>query len=473
MTKAFAPRQPRGSWWMALPIALGLLGSAVFPSRGQDPTPKADTPATKAKDEPKPPAAPVEPARGAERWEDPRAAEALASTFEIVAVPLNPEVRRTVLELAEGRGQLAPAAIDSYVKSLASELTRKANIKSLVDLGGNADKAKDIERAAADLLKPLSFPASGANQRFRQLYVAKLIEIFKPIWKGNLHSRTMAMIVLSRTADPQALPVFTAQLNDPEQLAIVKLLTAVGITNAADNGRTTLEGQDPVLAARALSGFLERESDTFWPAQFRALEALGSLRLATPLPQNGKAEFASTALLFLADPNAKPAVRVWAAWALGMMQIPGSVQNYNFSLIAYVAGQAAVDLGNSLVAISDQDLSNRGQRLADQLVQLNMAFSGDPDIRNSGLTHAGNQAAGAAQGYVGEVYRLVKGLTKSALDLGAAVGVQIPARRKALVASIDELKGFLVKPPAGGFTLHTGASPIEMPAPKVAGGAKP
>lgn len=481
MTKAFPPRRPRGRWWTALAVALGLLGSSVVPSLGQAPGPGgsnkagSDKDKSKAKDAEKgkaeatPAPAPVEKPEGPERWEDPRAAEAMGNTFEIAAPPLSGADRLLIKGLGTGQGTLDTAAIDRYVKSLASDLTRRANIKALTDLGGNPSQAKAVEEAARALLEPLAAPPSAANQRFRQVYVARLIEAFKPIWKGNYHSRTMAMIVLSRTGDPQALPVFTAQLNDPDQVAIVKLLAAVGITNVTRNGRVAPEGSLATEAAKSLSGFLRRETDTFWPAQFRALEALGALRLATPEARGDKADFADTAAAFLNDPKAPPDVRVWAAWALGMMQVPPQVRDYNFPRIAHAAGQAAADLGAKIAAVPDRNLSTRVVRLADLLVQLNLAFAGESDIRNSGLAHANHPAAASAQGYIGEVEKRVRAVTKASIELSNAAGTLIEVKRAALLVAVNDLKAFLAKPPAGGVALYAGGPESSILDSKVAG----
>ena len=68
-------------------------------------------------------------------------------------------------------------------------------------------------------------------------------------------------------------------------------------------------------AAKVVADFLEQEKDLPWPVQYRALEALGSLRQAsTARPKGGQPEMASAAIRFLADPEAKPEVRAEAGW---------------------------------------------------------------------------------------------------------------------------------------------------------------
>ena len=477
MTQAIPPKRSWGGGWPILIVVIGLLGSTLLPASGQQPGGGAagkGAPDPKKQDEKSKGEAEAKAAEesdkpdGPERWEDRRAAEALAVEDEILAPAVDRGTVTVVNNLANGQGRLDLSAIDRYVKGYASDLTKRANIKALADPAGNPSAAKAMEDATSGLIKPLLPPMSGSNRQFRQQYVNRLIQALAPLWKGNLHSRTMAMIVLSQTADPQAVPVFTAQINDPEQLAIVKLLAAKGITNVTRNGR--IQPADPRVAAQAaeaLDGFLNRETDTFWAAQMRALEALGSLRLSSPEPLGGKAEFSATAMTFLSDPKARPFVRVWAAWALGTIQVPALVRDYNYPLVAYATGKAAADIGSRVAAVADDDLGTRAWRLTDLLVQLNLAFTGEPEVRGAGLLNA----PGAGSGYILEVEKRVRAVTKAGLDLRQAVGIQIPDRRKAVIAAVDDLRAFLAKPPQG--PLFAGGPDLAQLIPKTADGGQP
>lgn len=490
MIKAFPPRRPLGSWWAALAVATGLLlPAALVPARAQDegtPPKKAKTaadpgasktkadPAAEAAEDAKAEAkATAKKADSPDRWEDPNAAAALKNDFPQLPSALSTPAEKTQIDrLAAGQGPLDRAVIDRYVKNRAAALTSHANIKSLQDPEAKPDAAKALERATSELMGPLLVPLSGGNAAFRKEYVAKLIEVFKPIWVGNLHSRTMAMIVLSRCGDPQAVPVFIAQLNDPKQLAIVKLLSAVGITNVTENGHRQLDGSQAIPAARALSDFLRREPETFWPAQFRAMEALGSLRLSTEQPTSVKAEFADTAMRFLTDPKAPPQVRAWAGWALGFMDVPPSIRTYNFPLVALSMGRAAADIGTLIAEMPDGSML-RVVRLTNLLIQLHQGFTGEPDIRGSGLSRSVHPAFSGSQSVVAEVERRVRALTRAALDLSTAVGSQIAEKRKGVVAAVNDLKGYLAKPPAHAKSLYTGGPTFPDPQPpKVAAGVR-
>ncbi len=483
MSMAIAPRRSRGRWWFALTLSLPVAGSGLSLSEAQEPPAQKKGEATRAKDDAKgkdekkdeaaPPAAKVEEIP--DRWEDPRAEDALHNNFpEMPAVLSRPEDKTLIDQLARGQGQLDLDAITRFVKSRAHALTNRNNLKALMDPAGNPTSAKAIEAATADLINPLLQPANAANAVFRQRYVAKLLEVFNgnKIWKGNLHSRTMAMIVLSRAGEAQAVPTFTAQLDDPDQLAVVKMLSAIGITAVAQNGQVPPSSEVSVPAARALSNFLLREPDTFWFVQFRALEALGALRLATDKALGGKAEFAETALVMLTDPKAAPDVRAWASWALGMMSVPPAVNSYNFSLVAHAIGQAAADLGEKIAALPAGN-RDRVRRLTDVMMQLNHGFTGEPNVRNSGLLHENHPAAGPALGYVSEVAKRVLTVTKTSVELSDAAGNQVVALRKALTAAVDDLRAFLSKPSPGGRTLYAGGREFPDAAPpKVAAGAR-
>ncbi len=196
--------------------------------------------------------------------------------------------------------------------------------------------------------------------------------------------------------------------------------------------------------------------------------------MATAVPLGNKAEFADTAMKFLVDGKLPPDVRSAAAWALGMMVVPNSVRDFNYPLVAYAAGLAAADLGDRIIAVPDKAIL-RVTRLTELLIQIHLAFNGQPGVRESGLLHQANPAAASAQGYVAEVEKRVRALTRASLALGQTVGTNIPKARKEVVAAVDDLRSFLAKPPTGARTLYSGGP--ESPEPtlpaKVAPSARP
>ena len=164
----------------------------------------------------------------------------------------------------------------------------------------------------------------------------------------HLLTRIEAMIVLGNTRSPNAIDLFIKQLSNPDQTVWVKLWAARGLANVTQDGQIDLDAQRAMTAGKAVADFLEREKDLPWPVQVRALEALGALRQSSAAPLQGTADMASAALERLADPKARPEVRAWAAWALGLMRVNPQLAKYNYSLIAHYIGLLAADLGDKI-----------------------------------------------------------------------------------------------------------------------------
>jgi hypothetical protein len=156
------------------------------------------------------------------------------------------------------------------------------------------------------------------------------------------------------------------------------------------------------------------------------------------------------------------------------MDIPQSVKNYNFPLVANALGQAAADIGARIVAMPDVERSRTARvRMANLLVQLGLAFTGEQGVRNSGLLHSTHPAAGPAMSAVSETEKRVRAVTRAAVELGTAAGSNIARAKENLVVAVDELRAYLAKPLPGGRTLFAGGPEIPSPAvPKVATGAR-
>ncbi len=176
-------------------------------------------------------------------------------------------------------------------------------------------------------------------------------------------------------------------------------------------------------------------------------------------------------MIFLTDRDAAPDVRAWAAWALGMMQVPGGVKDYNFKLVAHAVGEVAAELADRITQLPEKAMPKM-LHLTDLLIQLNRAFSGEPDIRDSGLLHSSNPAFSASQAYVTEIDKKVKDLTKASVALSQGVGTLVPKLREDFAAKLKDLKTTLAKnaPPSKALFAD---GPEFNTAPKVADGAKP
>jgi hypothetical protein len=489
MVQPFAPLDLAGRWWAPLLAATGLL--VCLPAGGLAQATKGTPPAAKGADPkaaPAPKAAPkgaaakkaaapaapkaeagaeeappaAEPARPKqaeleERYEDPRAQEALTAEFPALYPNLrriDADADRRIAAMAEGSANADAAFIQTYVQYQLAQLTAKPNVGAMLDPAGNPQAAKAIEVAGANLLNPLLIALDPArpNPAFRATYTRALVAAAGDALKNNLYARTMLMVALSRSRDPQAFRVFRQVLDDPQQPLTLKILAAVGVTQAADDGRAGVDPGEAVQLGRSLAGFLERELEAFWPSRYRAVEALGALRQASANLNEPKATLAASLLAVLADPQARPQVRAEAAWALGMLR--PNVQNprYNFELIAHHMGGAAADIGDVIVA---EGTANPvfATRLADQLLVLLSGIEGDPQIRNAGLLRVDHPNVANQRAAIQGVLDRVREVARAAVELSRSAGVQRAQRTAEVAAAVQALRAHLAKSPPADLAL--------------------
>src|SRR5262249_5953087 len=149
-------------------------------------------------------------------------------------------------------------------------------------------------REAVDgLSKPLGDGRKAKNAAFIDAYGKVLLAKLTPLLKHNFYARIEAIILLSSIENVDALKVFTSVLQDKEQTLWVQLRALRGISTVAGYGARDLPARPAVDAAKAIVRFLEGNVAMPWPAQVRALEALGSLRLAKDPVAPSKLEFAT------------------------------------------------------------------------------------------------------------------------------------------------------------------------------------
>ncbi len=157
------------------------------------------------------------------------------------------------------------------------------------------------------------------------------------------------MIILGESGNPDALGLFEEQIKDKTQTTWVKLWAMEGISNIRADGRQ-LRGSAQIDAARVVSDLLDQDRELPWPAQLRALEALGALRQGYMPNQPQKAHMANAAMRLLADPQARLEVRAEAARTLALMQITPAVERYNYLLVAHATAHLAAELGNRIAS---------------------------------------------------------------------------------------------------------------------------
>ncbi len=359
MIKALAPRISRGCSWVWLSIVMvggfPLAVSAQATGKASEPA-KADAPAA-AEAEVVPEEAPKKAAPSLEVFKDPNAEEANdPEKIKELGRPCPRSVIREAKEMAAGGANPDRETINRFVDGMVNVLTNKGNINALLNPSPKPDpRAHALQEATDDLIDALHRARATNNQSFQNIYNKALVAKLAPLLGGHLMSRIEAMIVLAQTGSPDALSVFLDQLADPKQTAWVKLWAARGLTNivqtpAGNAVDTALGTAKANQAGKVLAALLENGRDLPWPVQFRALEALGAMRLAADPVTPAKAEMASAAARYLTDPDARPDVRAEAAWALGMMRVNPAITKYNFPLIAYHIGEVAADLGEKVHA---------------------------------------------------------------------------------------------------------------------------
>jgi hypothetical protein len=491
MTQAFATRMPRGfSWvWLAI-VVVALMPSSVraqFPETDKD---DKKPPVEQAKkDEP-------EPAPSEQKFIDPAAKKAL-SVFNPLTFQGSPMKVGATGDTSKIQGMGArltnidPDFIKKYIEFFAIELTKRDNLNAVLNpspsLKPNDPPSRALERAVDALNKPIIDAKAYDNKEFLSVYYRTLFESTLPKLleiNHNYLTRIDAMIVLGMAGNPSpaALDLYISQLKKPDQLIWVKLWAARGLTIAAQQGAINLDAAKANQGAEALIGLLESDPKLPWPVQMRALEALGSLRVATANTPHGRIDAASSAMRFLADTEASPMVRSGAAWALGMLKVPSTVSPYNFSLVGQEVGELAVDLGNRIVEDFD-DNPAKFDKQKDSSIQLTSllifqvcpSLIGVEGVTDSGLLHANHESARNARPFLTKLDDKVKAVSRGAYELvRAAPGGEAKKARNELDAKLADLKTLLAgTSPKDRRLVPGGPEFANAPAEQVAGAHRP
>ncbi len=337
----------------------------------------------------------------AEVFEDPRA-KALLNPKAFKEFPdTKPKLTQTdfsaVRNMAANVVGVNRDLLSRFIDQMAADLSKHDYIKAVVDpdpkMPPGAPAVRGIEVASQKLIELINIAQDKKNAGFLAQFEPLLFTKLTPLLEGHLLSRVQAAIVLASAATPGQVDLFVKQIGDPKQVVWVKHWSATGLTNATAKGQVTLAVDKATGAAAALLGFLEKEPGTPWPVKLRVLQALGSLRLSSTTAPASKPDVAGYAFNVLTDPGAKPDLRAWAAWCLGMLTVPGG-QPYNYKLAAYQVGRLAVDIGDRIVADYDQRAakfaksgqSDYARHLTGLLLyQVYPAVAGEDDVANSGL----------------------------------------------------------------------------------------
>jgi len=361
--------------------------------------------------------------------------------------------------------------MERVIDAQIARLTDHANIQAVLSPEkASTTTARAIHEATNVLLEPLFLAKATAprNETFLREYNRLLVSKLRPLLnKNHLIPRIQAMIILGESGNPNALPLFEEQIKDTNQTTWVKLWAMEGISNIRADGRQ-LTGSAQIQAAKVISDLLDQDKDLPWPAQLRALEALGAMRQGylPNLPQ--KANMANSAMRLLADPQARLEVRAEAARALGLMQITPAVDKYNYLLVAHATAQLAAELGK-LIASNFATNKTKSEYYTGLLVgPVYQTFDGVPGSRDAGLLHANSGPSAAA---IQKIFELVKPVAATAVALIRAPGLQTKNLKNELTKRVVELKDFLDKNPVPDRHLVKGGD--EYPVAEAAAGGVP
>jgi hypothetical protein len=275
--------------------------------------------------------------------------------------------------------------------------------------------------------------------------------------------------VLGQTGVPEAVDIFIKQFGNPDQTVWVALWAARGLTNVQQMTRYNLDAPRAIRAAKAVSDYLEREKDLPWPVQLRALEALGSLRLAnTPQMQRGQPEMAGTATQYLTDPNGRLEVRAEAGWALGMMVVPAGINQYNYTMLAHTVGEVAAALGERIKEVYPKNPTQAEAWTGLIVTQILQTFDGVDTARDSGLLKAPHPAANAARPFITQVRDKTRPVAASAVRLVKEPAGRAAQNLKDLEAKVADLKALLDKNPPANTWLVPGGPNFPMAGAQVA-----
>ncbi|MEW4567116.1 hypothetical protein AB1L88_04545 [Tautonia sp. JC769] len=380
---------------------------------------------------------------------DPVAASIMRGRYDqlhsTVLVP--PNTDRTIAQMARGGTRLDAGLIDRFIKYAARQLTDHDNINAVMS-GGQQSRIQSIEDAGKYLALPYAeVPANQRDRRFLQEFNSRLLALAPELLKNHLYARVQVMQALSRIGDPVALSLLIEQLRNPEQPLIVKQLAAEGVRRIAVEAGDSLSTADRENAANALVEFLRDNPEAYWLSHTRALQALGTLRRISGVENRDQAVFANELLAVLSSADQRPESRAWAAWALGMLEVPPNYPQLNFSLAAYQVGTLAVEIGQRIVDLSDpRELEAYNPERVKYLTALIVApvfssLDGAPELRGSGLRNT--RGLGPHQQYVVRVHQLIRQLAVASVELTNARGAQITGARDRVIGRLNELRTFL------------------------------
>src|SRR5262249_29142543 len=152
---------------------------------------------------------------------------------------------------------------------------------------------------------------------------------------------------------------------------------------------------------------------------------------------------------------------------LGWMRPNLLPAQYNFGLVGYHIGQAAVDIGGKIVEADAEGRIERAKQLTGLLITLLDAINGDQAILNSGLLNSNHANLASARASIQQIDQKIRAIAKAGLDLAISPTSQRPLKRDTVSARAAELRAFLAKSPPNNWALFPGGPEFKGPQIKV------
>ncbi len=507
MVKAHAPRWFRGDSWALSALAVALTFAVPAASFAQD-TKKAEASKTDpAKAAPKnsdPLLGGNDPAGAAndiaakpegqgvinnqdmkkqesvELFKDPRSEKANTGNFPEIPYPASRAL--STIEVSSLRNMAAALSapdrtlITKAVDIQVAEMTSRANIRFVIDPpptkpgAAVSSQFRAIEKASQLLIELYGTAKEKKNEPFLQVYVPILVQKLTPLLSNHLIPRLQAAIILGKVGNATMLDLFIKQIADSSQSVWVKQWAAIGISNATNDGTTTLDVVKATNATAALVAYLQAEPKSPWPVKVRVIEAIGNLRLPSIASPPQKPLAVAALVENLANTQNKLEVRAWSAWSIGLVQMTPS-QQFNFTIEAYHIGRLAAELGEKVGYEYDQNeklfakRSDYARYLTGLLLyQVSPSLGGEQMVQNSGLLNMRHPGIAPAKKFMTELDDQIKNVIQEAVDLLRAGGAELPGIREKLGKRVAELNAFLDKNRPENVELYPGGPKFPAPA---------
>ncbi|MFM1801713.1 MAG: hypothetical protein RJA81_1065 [Planctomycetota bacterium] len=407
-----------------------------------------------------------------ETYRDPRVDDALSEDLIKELAPPRPTFstneERQVMNSAGGRGENNPRVLKRFVTAKASDLTNRKSIEAMLSGEGSVSSlVRPIEAATMAMVNVSKAANAANNSPFMVTYTAVLIETLQPLLKSHLITRVQAAIVLASTGSLDVNPTLLQIIADDEQPWQMKLIAVQGVNNAIQYGRRPMAYNTRTQITVAMCNLLRGESDIPWFIKSEACNVIGNLRIISEVVSDRKVEPAELMMSLLVNSGERAEVRLEAARALALMEIPSQFRPFNLQLVAASVGQAVVDSAKRISAETPSD-SSRGQQLVALLAnKLPEVFLGDETKTASGLQGQANStlASRELKAVIDEIFTKVKDVTNAGSQFVKSRGQIIQARRTDFLTTIDALEKVVIKNQPQDRALIKGGETFELETP--------